>query len=120
MAGIEAKSFDSPDETRQFQAHGHAEVVELDGKTVLRSVFEPGWHWKDDVGPIAGTDTCQTHHFGYMVSGQMKVVMDDGTELTMKPGELIEIQPGHDAEVVGDQEVVFIDFGDVSRYAKSG
>jgi hypothetical protein len=28
--------------------------------------------------------------------------------------------PGHDAEVVGDQEVVFVDFGDVSQYAKSG
>src|SRR4051794_8749888 len=69
MAGIEAKSFDSPDETRQFQGHGRAEVVEMQGKTVLRSVFEPGWHWKDDVGPIAGTDSCQTHHFGYMVSG---------------------------------------------------
>jgi hypothetical protein len=120
MAGVEAKSFDSPDETRQFQDHGHAEVLELNGKTVLRSVFEPGWHWKDDVSPIAGTDTCQTHHFGYMVSGQMKVVMEDGSELTAGPGELIEILPGHDAEVVGDQEVVFIDFGDVSHYAKAG
>jgi uncharacterized cupin superfamily protein len=120
MAGIEAKSFNSPDETRQFQGHGHAEVLELHGKTVLRSVFEPGWHWKDDVGPIAGTDTCQTHHFGYMISGQLKLVMDDGTELTVEPGELVEIMPGHDAEVVGNEEVVFIDFGEVSQYAKSG
>jgi hypothetical protein len=55
-----------------------------------------------------------------MVSGQMKLVMDDGTEMTVEPGALVEIMPGHDAEVVGDQEVVFIDFGDVSQYAKSG
>ena len=81
MGGIESKSFDSPEETRQFQAHGHAEVLEMGGKTVLRSVFEPGWHWKDDIGPIAGTDTCQTHHFGYCVSGRMKIVMDDGTRV---------------------------------------
>jgi hypothetical protein len=120
MSGIEAKSFDSPDETRQFHAHGHAEVVEMDGKTVLRSVFEPGWTWKADVGPIAGTDTCQTHHFGYMVSGKMHIKMDDGTELDCVPGELVEIKPGHDAWVVGDETCVFLDFGDVSKYATTG
>lgn len=120
MAGIESKSFDSPEETRQFQGHGHAEVLEMDGKTVLRSVFEPGWHWKDDIGPIAGTETCQTHHFGYCVSGHMKVVMDDGTEMELGPGDLAEIQPGHDAEVVGDEACVFVDFGDVTKYATSG
>jgi Cupin domain len=120
MAGIETKSFESPDETRNFHAHGHAEVVEINGKTVLRSEFEPGWNWKEDIGPIAGTDTCQTHHFGYCVSGRMKVVMDDGTEMEMGPGDLVEIQPGHDAQVVGDETCVFIDFGDVSKYATTG
>ena len=120
MAGIEAKSFDTPDETRQFAGHGHAEVLDVDGKTVLRSVFEPGWHWKDDVGPIAGTDSCQTHHFGYCVQGRMRVVMDDGTELEIGPGDLAEIMPGHDAEVIGEESCVFVDFGDVSNYAKAG
>jgi hypothetical protein len=120
MAGIEVKSFDSPEEMRNFHAHGHAEVLQMEGKTVLRSVFEPGWHWKDDVGPIAGTETCQTHHFGYCVKGHMKVVMDDGTEMECGPGELVEIKPGHDAWTVGDEECVFVDFGDVSKYATAG
>ena len=120
MSGIDAKSFDSPEETRPFHAHGHAEVVELNGKTVLRSVFEPGWHWKDDIGPIAGTDTCQTHHFGYCVAGQMRIVMDDGSEQMIGTGDLVEIMPGHDAEVVGSETCVFIDFGDVSKYATAG
>jgi hypothetical protein len=120
MAGIEVKSFDTPDETREFHGHGHAEVVQLHGQTVLRSVFEPGWHWTDDIGPIAGTDTCQTHHFGYMVSGRMVVKMDDGTEIECKPGELVEIMPGHDAWVEGQETCVFIDFGGVEKYATSG
>jgi hypothetical protein len=120
MAGIEAKSFDSPDETRQFAGHGHAEVCELHGKTVLRSVFEPGWHWKDDIAPIAGTASCQTHHFGYCVQGRMRVVMDDGSEMEMRPGELVEIPPGHDAEVIGNEPCVFVDFGDVAKYATTG
>jgi len=120
MAGIEAKSFDSPDETRQFQGHGHAEVLEVQGRVVLRSVFEPGWKWTEDIKPIAGTDSCQTHHFGYCVSGRMRIVMDDGSETEIGPGELVEIAPGHDAEVVGDETCVFVDFGDVSNYAASG
>jgi hypothetical protein len=120
MGGIESKSFDAPDETRNFAGHGHAEVIELHGRTVLRSVFEPGWHWKDDIGPIAGTDTCQTHHFGYCVAGRMKVMMDDGSELVLGPGDLVDIAPGHDAEVMGDESCVFIDFGDVSNYAAAG
>jgi hypothetical protein len=120
MAGIEAKSFDAPDETRPFHAHGHADVVQMHGRAVLRSVFEPGWHWKDDVGPIAGTDSCQVHHFGYMISGRMVIKMDDGSEVECVPGELVEIQPGHDAWVVGDETCVFVDFGDVARYAATG
>jgi hypothetical protein len=49
----------------------------------------------------------------------MKVHMDDGTEATLEPGELTAIEPGHDAEVVGDEACVFIDFGDVDNYAKA-
>ena len=117
---MEVKSFESPDETRQFHAHGHAEVLNMEGKTVLRSVFEPGWRWSEDVGPIAGTDSCQVAHFGYCVSGRMKVVMDDGRETEMGPGDLVMLEPGHDAEVVGDETCVFIDWGDVAHYAEAG
>ncbi|MFL5895249.1 MAG: cupin domain-containing protein [Thermoleophilaceae bacterium] len=120
MSTIESKSFDSPDETRKFAGHGEAHVVELDGRTVIKSKFEPGWRWSNDIKPIAGTDSCQTRHFGYMISGEMKVVMDDGTERTLRPGELCVIEPGHDAEVVGPSACEFVDFGDVSNYAKSG
>src|ERR1700760_2059110 len=106
MAGIEARSFDSPDEDRKFAAHGHAEVLQMNGRTVMRQTFEPGWHWRDDIGPMAGTDSCQVHHFGYCVQGRMNVTMDDGTELEFGPGQLVEIAPGHDAVVVGDEACV--------------
>ena len=116
---MEVRNFGSPDETRQFQAHGHAEVMNLDGRVVLRSVFEPGWRWSDDIGPIVGTDSCQTRHFGYCVSGQMKVTMNDGTEKVLGPGDLAVIEPGHNAEVLGDETCVFVDWGDVSNYAQA-
>jgi Cupin domain len=120
MAGTEVKNFDSPDEKRPFEGNGGVDVVSVAGKSVGRGTFEPGWKWSNDLRPIAGTDSCQTRHFGYVVSGRMKVVMDDGAELEMGPGEVAAIEPGHDAEVVGDEPCVFVDFGDVDQYAKSG
>jgi len=118
MASIEVKSFESPDEVRPFEGRGQAEVVNLAGRTVGRGVFEPGWRWSENVRPIAGTDSCQVSHLGYCVSGRMVVHMDDGTDAEVGPGHVVAIPPGHDAEVVGDEPCVLIDFGEIDEYAK--
>jgi mannose-6-phosphate isomerase-like protein (cupin superfamily) len=119
MASVEVRSFDNPDETRAFEGKGHLDLVEVGGRNVGRSVFEPGWRWSKNVKPIAGTDSCQVHHFGYVVSGRMKVTMDDGTVAELGPGDVAVIPPGHDAEIVGDEQCVMIDVGDEdSEYAK--
>jgi uncharacterized cupin superfamily protein len=115
---VEVKRFDSPDETRPFEGNGQAEVVNLAGHTVGRGTFEPGWRWSDNVKPIARTDSCQVSHLGYVVSGRMKIYMDDGSESEVGPGDVAAIPPGHDAEVVGNEACVMIDFGEISDYAK--
>ena len=58
------QNIDSPHERRPFKDHGHMDVITLGTFTLGRGVFEPGWRWSDDVKPIAGTDSCQTHHTG--------------------------------------------------------
>ena len=45
MAGVEVKTFESPDETRPFEGKGHVDVLMLGGEPVGRGVFEPGWKW---------------------------------------------------------------------------
>ena len=115
---VEAKSFDAPDEVRTFEGHGHVDVVTVGGHTVLRGQFEPGWKWSTDLKPIAGTDSCEVSHLGFCVAGRMKVVMDDGAERVIGAGEAAAIPPGHDAEVVGDETCVWMDFGEISEYAK--
>jgi hypothetical protein len=120
MAAIEIKRFDAPDETRPFQAHGHLELVNVGGREIGRAVFEPGWRWSNDVKPIAQTDSCEFAHLGYIVSGRMRVTMDDGTEGELTPGCAFAIPPGHDAEVIGDEPCVMIDVGEEDTdYAKS-
>jgi uncharacterized cupin superfamily protein len=118
MASIEVKSFDSPDEVREFEGRGRADVLNIAGQTVGRGTFEPGWRWSENVKPIAGTESCEVSHLGYVVSGRMRVQMDDGSDGECGPGDVVAIPPGHDAEVVGDEPCVLVDFGEFGDYAK--
>ena len=118
MAGMQVKSFESPDEVRPFEGKGTADVLEVGGRVVGRTTLEPGWKWSRNVKPIAGTDSCQVSHLGYCLSGRMKVMMDDGSESEVSSGDVVAIPPGHDAEVVGDEPCVFVDFGEFGEYAK--
>src|SRR5262245_17826551 len=118
MAAAEVKNFDAPDETRPFEGKGKADVLFIAGRTVGRGLFEPGWRWSVNVKPIAKTASCQVSHLGYVVSGRMRVFMDDGAEAEFGPGDVFALPPGHDAEVVGDEPVVALDFGEFGEYAK--
>ena len=82
---------------------GIGEIVSLGDTTIARARWEPGWHWATDLGPIAGTASCQLHHLGYSISGALRVVMDDGQTLDIPPGSVYEIPAGHDARVIGDE-----------------
>jgi uncharacterized cupin superfamily protein len=42
-------------------------------------------------------------HTGYVVSGRMHVVMDDGSEQEIGPGDFYVIRPEHDAWVMGEE-----------------
>ncbi len=117
-ATVAVKRFDQADEVRPFEGHGRAEMLELGGHTVGRGTFEPGWRWSQDVKPIAGTDSCEVSHLGYCLSGRMRIHMDGGSTQEIGAGDAFAIPPGHDAEVLGDEPCVLLDFGEVSDYAK--
>lgn len=109
MAGITVKSFDSPDETRTPDKT-KVEVVDFGDVKAARLTAQPGWRWSECIKPVAGTESCQAHHVGVIVSGTMHVVHDDGTEGDATPGNVYIIEPGHDAWVVGDEPVVAFEF----------
>jgi class 3 adenylate cyclase len=115
---LQRKGFASPDETRSFP-NGLVEVVTLDELWVSRFVFQPGWCWSRDVAPIAGTRSCQHRHVGFTISGRLAVRMDDGTEMTIGPGDAYEIPPGHDGWVVGDVPWESVEFTSGHTFARS-
>ena len=117
MATAVSKSFDSPEETRKVDK-GRIEVLNLGGAQVMRASFEPGWKWSECVKPVAGTESCQVSHLIYTVSGRMKVRMDDGKEIDIKPGDVTSLPPGHDAWIVGEEPYVGVDFQGGGTYAK--
>ena len=115
---LEIKSFDSPDETRPFADKGSAAAVSLASGTALKGTFEPGWRWSEHVKPLAQTDSCQAAHLGYVLSGRMHIVMNDGTEGECGPGDAVSIPPGHDAWTVGDEPCIVVDWQGMADYAK--
>ena len=117
MKKIEAKSLNSPDEIRTFDK-GKVELVKIDGATVGRAIFQPGWRWSESVKPLAKTKSCEAPHFNYHVSGTLRVRMDDGTERDLRAGDVSRLASGHDAWVIGNEPVVLVDFQGMLDYAK--
>ena len=105
---VQKKSLDYPDETRDF-GEGQMQIATVTDFKVARLLLQPGWKWSEHVMPLAQTDSCQVRHTGYVVSGQMKVVMDDRSEADLGPADAYVIEPGHDAWIVGDEPFVGVD-----------
>jgi class 3 adenylate cyclase len=93
--------------------HGRVDWVVLGDQTVGRTIAEPGWRWSTHIQPLVGGEWCQTRHLGVIVSGTMHIVTDAGGELELGPNSVIDVAPGHDAWVVGDDPVVSIEWSGV-------
>ena len=98
MEKIQKKSLDSsPDETQTFEK-GKIELVNLGDITIGQAVLEPRWSWEKCVKPIVKKQTViKSPHTQYIVSGRIKVVMDDGAEEEFGRGDAAVIPPGHNA-----------------------
>ena len=51
-------------------------------------------------------DLCQAPHWGYLIEGQITVTYNDGTEESVKGGDLFYWPPGHTVRVGEDAELI--------------
>jgi len=102
------KNFSEADEVRSVPK-GRLEVINLPGQTLARAVMEPGWRWSQSMKPMAGTESCEIVHTGYVIAGRMRIRMDDGSETEYGPGDAQYVGAGHDAWVVGDETLIVLD-----------
>jgi class 3 adenylate cyclase len=109
MSAIYRRSFDEPDEVIEVEGV-RSELISIGGMSLAHDTHYPGWHWVEHVGPLVGTDWCESHHMSFAIKGQMHIEFRDGSGVDCKPGDVMDIPPGHDAWVVGDEPFETLSF----------
>ena len=54
----------------------------------------------------------------YVLSGRIRIKMNDGSEEEYGPEDVLYVPPGHNAWVVGNEPYVGIEFATSANYAK--
>jgi class 3 adenylate cyclase len=116
---LTVRNLDQPDADRPL-GRGSGGYVDLgSGLVIGRAVLEPGWRWSVDVKPVVGTPSCRIHHLQLIHSGRLGIRMDSGEEAEVGPNDVVDIPPGHDTWVVGDEPLVILDvFGHSADFAQ--
>ena len=107
---IYKKSLDHPDGTDDYGPDGDAQGVQVQDSVVWRSRLKPGWSWDKNAKPRNGMDFCPMDHREYVVAGRIRYHLSDGSVVEAQAGDHLVIEPGHRAEVVGDETCVLIDW----------
>jgi hypothetical protein len=105
---LTVRSFAEPD-TLLEPPLARVAATTIGSTTLTRVLAEPGWRWSTSVGPTAGTSSCQLPHTGYLVRGRLHLTMDAGPEVELGPGDVFVCDAGHDAWVVGDEQVELLE-----------
>jgi hypothetical protein len=118
MASIERKNAAEPDLREDYGEHGEAVMLSLgivgmgfgSESTVWPSTLKPGWSWLRNSKPTVDFERCPFHHREYVISGRIRYAIEDGTAVEARPGDHLLVEPGHLAEVIGDEACVVLDW----------
>ncbi len=86
------------------------DIVRVGSGRVKRSIYPVGFHWSSNIKHSVGTDYCMHAHVGFIAAGTVEIEFPDGCKRTFTAPQVVEIEPGHDGRVVGNQPAVLIEF----------
>jgi len=119
LAGPEKKNLDAPDERVELDGVS-ADVVHVGDAAISRNVFQPGAHCALGGRRLGGNhraeQSCQAHHSGVVISGRLRIEMDDGSMLELGPNDVFDIPPGHDGWVVSREPMLAINWSGVRSW----
>ena len=79
------------------------DIAEVGDARIKRSIYPAGMRWSTDLGPLVGTDLCMHAHAGFLVHGSVHFEYADGCAVDLTAPAVLDVAPGHDAWVVGDE-----------------
>jgi hypothetical protein len=77
---------------------------------VKRVIYPVGFRWSRHMQPVSKTERCMFAHVGFLLQGQVHVEYQDGCTSEFLAPQVVTIEPGHDAWVVGDDPAILIEF----------
>jgi hypothetical protein len=86
------------------------EIVKAGNGRVKRAIYPPGFRWSTHMQPVVRSDRCLHAHVGFLARGHIQGEYADGCTFEFVAPQVVTIEPGHDAWVVGDEEAVLIQF----------
>ena len=95
----------------EHQTFGPVEidVIRAGDARIRRCVYPAGMRWSADLAPLVGTETCRHAHVGFLAHGSLHFEYPDGCSVDVVAPAGVDIAPGHDAWVVGDEPAVLIE-----------
>lgn len=87
-----------------------------EGRQTSRIEIDPGFNWNESIRPHLPNrpEWCPATHFGYLLSGVMKVQMKDGSIKTIKAGETYFIKSEHLPII--EEKTIMIEFSQDTTY----
>ena len=86
------------------------DVLPAGNGRVKRVVYPAGFRWSAHMKPIVGTELCMHAHVGFLARGRVRGRYADGCVFDLAAPRCVVIEPAHDAEVVGAEPAVLIEF----------
>jgi hypothetical protein len=86
------------------------DVVRAANGRIKRLVYPPGFRWSTHLKPLVGTEHCMHGHVGFLAQGHVRGEYADGCAFEFVAPQVVVIEPGHDAWVIGEQAAVLIQF----------
>jgi hypothetical protein len=86
------------------------DVVKAGNGRIKRAIYPPGFRWSTHMKPVSGTEYCMHAHVGFLARGHIQGEYPDGCTFEFVAPQVVVLEPGHDAWVVGEEAAVLIQF----------
>ncbi len=86
------------------------DIVQAGAARVKRMIYQPGFRWSKHIKPVVSSELCMHAHVGFLARGHLRFLFSDGCIKDFIAPQVVAIEPGHEAYVVGEETAVLIEF----------